>query len=479
MSQFLKRAVAGMVGGAGLFAAQSLWAAGFSLLEQNGSGLGNAYAGSAAVAEDASTLFYNSAGLTQLDKPSLVVNASLIDVSSKFKNGTDTNVCPVNGAPTLAAGSCPALGQSALGGAGGNAGGTSLVPAIYVAVPLTESISGGVGINAPFGLKTEYDADWLGRFQAIKSDVSTMNINTALAFKLGKQWSLGIGIDYQSIDAELTSAVNYSAVIAQFNPALLAVPANHNLTGTSSVKGNDSAWGYDAGILFTPTEHTRIGLSYRSAIKYVIDGTATFVAPTTSNPTGQAVINGASNPLNPNPKAPFNGSIQLRVKLPASARLAFAQQVGSKWQLLGEVSWMQWSSIPELRITRSSGAAGTLKVTPENWSNTWRYAVGANYQLNPVIKLRVGAAIDRAPVPDATRTPRLPDNNRTWVAVGTKVNVNKHTSVDLGYARVTAKDASFQQPDDGTLAQGYPYGLISGHQETSINIFSAQATVTF
>ncbi len=456
MNKSLKLSIAGALGGASLLMAQPLWAAGFSLLEQNTSGLGNSYAGSAAVAEDASTIFYNSAGLAMLDKPSVVVNASAIQVKSQFHDE----------------GSVGALAQ-VKGGNGGDAGGTTLVPAFYVAVPLTSSITGGVGVNAPFGLKTEYDADWLGRFQAIKSDVKTLNINTALAFKLGKAWSLGVGLNHQAIDAELTSAVNYTAAIFQASGNTQLIP---RLEGSTSVKGNDSAWGYDLGLLFQPTGNTKIGLSYRSAMKYSIQGSATFAPPVTANPTANVYIANLSS--SSTAAAPTNGPIQLEVKLPAIARLALAQNLGSQWQVLGEVSWTQWSSIPELRITRA-GTGGTLKNTTENWTDTWRYAVGANYQLSPAVKLRVGAALDKAPVPDSTRTPRLPDNNRTWYSAGAKVAVTNHLGLDVGYARVTAKDAALNQSDGYSALQGYPNGLISGHQETSINIFGAQATVTF
>lgn len=457
----LRLAVAAALAGAGLLAVQGAQAAGFSLLEQNTSGLGNAYAGAAAVAEDASTVFFNSAGLTELKRPSVVVNANLLNISSRFKDG----------------GSLPALGQS-LGGTGGNAGGTTLLPALYASVPLGHGMTGGVGVNAPFGLKTEYSSDWLGRFQAVKSEVKTLNINTALAFKVNNVVSLGFGVDYQTLNAELTSAVNYTGVIAQVSLAALAAPANLGLQGTSSVKGNDSTWGYDFGVLLTPTPGTKIGLSYRSATKYTVAGDATFVAPTSSNATGQAIITGASNSTT-SAAAPTNGPISLNIKLPASARLALAQQLGSKTELLGEVSWMQWSSIPELRIQRSAGVSGVLKNTPENWENTWRYALGANFQVMPGVKLRVGAALDKSPVPDSTRTPRLPDKDRTWLSVGTKLAVTNNTSVDLGYSRVTAKDAPLNQSDGYTAAQGYPSGLIVGKQETHIDIFGAQATVSF
>ncbi len=432
---------------AALLTGQSAGAAGFALMEQNSSGLGNAYAGAAAVAEDASTIYFNAAGLTQLKRPSLVMNAALINVKSEFKN----------------TGSAAALGQS-LGGDGGNAGGLTAVPALYLAVPLTDTVTGGVGVNAPFGLKTEYDDDWMGRFQALKSDVKTTNINTALAFKVHDAVSVGIGADFQTFDATLTKGVNYTAIIASQTSGTVILPG---LQGTSSVKGSDSAWGFDVGLLFTPSDATKIGLSYRSAMKYNVNGNASFTAPTTSNTTGTAVIAGARA------STLADGPVTLAIKLPASARLALSQKLGSAVELLGEISWTQWSSIPELRIKRPSGV--TLSNTPENWDDTMRYALGANFKLNNAVKLRAGAALDAAPVPDSTRTPRLPDNDRTWLSAGAKIDVSKSISVDVGYAHVSAKKAAINQNDGSTSA----YGLMQGKQDTSINILGVQATVSF
>lgn len=457
-SKTLLTAIGTVITGAGLLGTGQATAAGFALLEQNTSGLGNAYAGSAAVAEDASTLFFNAAGLTQLKRTSLVMNAAAINVKSEFKNN----------------GSVAALGQSSLGGDGGNAGGTSVVPALYLSVPVTDSIVGGVGVNAPFGLKTEYDSDWMGRFQAIKSDVKTTNINTALAFKLGNKVSLGVGADFQTLDATLTNAVNYTAAVYSASSGTLLVPG---LQGTSKIKGSDSSWGYDVGLLFTPTEQTRIGVSYRSAIKYRLTGTATFNPPTSSNVFAQAVINGLSN--SSNVAAPTNGPIALDIKLPATARVALAQKLGGAVELLGEVSWTQWSSVSELRIQRTGTTTGTLKNTPEDWDNTMRYALGANWQVNNGMKLRFGAARDKSPVPDSTRTPRLADSDRTWLSAGAKVNVTDKINVDVGYAHIFVKDADVNQSDGYTVVQGYPNGLLRGQQQTNINILGVQATVSF
>ncbi len=454
-----------LLAGVGVLSAGQAGASGFALAEQNSSGLGNAYAGAAAVAEDASTIFFNSAGLSRISRPSLVVNLSGINIDSKFHDS----------------GSVAALGQSLPpGGTGGNAGDFTVLPSVYFAMPVAPGFSAGLGVNAPFGLKTEYDSSWMGRYQAIKSDVKTTNINLAVAYQLNKMISLGAGVDYQTINATLTSAVNYDAVVAG-GLALQSVPqgtintliaANPGLEGTSKVKGDDTAWGYDVGMLFMPSEQTRIGLSYRSAINYTVSGNATITAPaTTTTPPVSTVIIAAKASTSANGLA--DGPITLNLKLPASARLAIVQEMGNKLELLGEVSWTQWSSVQKLEIVRTNGVL--LSKTDERWQNTMRYAVGANYKLMDTLKLRAGIAFDESPVPDSTRTPRLPDADRTWLSAGGKFDINKNVALDFAYAHLFVKDAKLNQDNTNAVA----YGLLAGKQKTSIDILGVQATVGF
>src|SRR5216117_4510756 len=168
-------------------------ASAFALIEQSASGLGNSYAGAAAAAEDASTFYYNPAGMSLLPGGMQVsAGLALINLSAKFSDS----------------GSTPGAGGRPLGNDGGNAGDLSAVPNVYFAMDVAPDWKVGVGVSVPFGLKTEYDPAWMGRFQAIKSDISTLNINPSVSYKLDQMVSLGFGVNYQSIDAELTRAFN-------------------------------------------------------------------------------------------------------------------------------------------------------------------------------------------------------------------------------------------------------------------------------
>lgn len=445
-------------------ASSSAFASGFALLEQSASRLGSAFAGTAAAADDASTIFYNPAGLAKLDGTQLLVVASGISISSEFNN---------NG------GSQAAFGQT-LGGEGGDAGDWNAVPAIYFALPLNEQFAFGFGVNAPFGLKTEYDNGWMGRFQALNSEVKTYNFNPSLSWRANEKLSFGIGANYQRIQAELTNSLNYTAVVAQVLQARAAagqitpgqaqalIGQNLGLQGTTAVRGDDAAWGFDVGMLYEFSPDTRVGVSYRSSVDYTLEGAVRFAPPTSANTIGNSIIVGASAAG----QQLANGPVRLDLELPDSATASLYHRMG-KVELLADVAWTGWSSIQELRIVRDNGTV--LSVTPERWEDTWRYAIGATYQLSDAFKLRGGVAYDETNVPENNRTARLPDSDRTWLALGAQWNPGGSLVVDVGYAHLFVDDAGINQNDGNTQARG----LLLGEQQSSIDIISAQLSYKF
>src|SRR5438034_7594675 len=294
---FRRTRLAAAVGAALLsLSAGSAFGSAFALQEQNASGLGHAYAGGAAAAEDVSTIFFNPAGLVRLQTTQAVVAGNVICFSAKFRDS----------------GSQPAAFQP-LGGTGGEAGTCALVPNLYLGIPFTDKWSFGIGVNVPFGLKTEYDSDWLGRFQAVKSKVETYNVNPVLSWEPTPNWTVGAGVSFQRLNAELTNQVNYAAAFAQGVQSAVAgglVPAAAaptligsaaGLESGAKVKGDDSSWGWNVGVLWQATPQTRIGAAYRSAIKYDVDGNVNFDNPTALGtlpaplaPAGAAILNGVN-----------------------------------------------------------------------------------------------------------------------------------------------------------------------------------------
>jgi long-chain fatty acid transport protein len=446
------RGAALFAGVAGLLSSAAAFASGFALQEQNASGLGRAFAGAAAAADDASTNYSNVAGLSALPGSEISVAAAGVDIASRFHNVA----------------SQAALGQP-LGNDGGNAGAFTALPALYVAWRLLPDVTAGLGVNVPFGLKTDYADGWIGRFQAVRSEVKTVNINPGIAWQVTPTLSLGVGIDYQRISATLTSAVNDTAVIAQVAPTAAAL--NPGLEGTTHVDGSDKAWGYNLGLLWSPMDDTRVGLAFRSQLSYQIAGNVQFTTPTPSNSVGLVILGGAAaagGPLS-------NGSVGLALKVPPSVTASLMQKFTDTVSLYADVDWTGWSSLSELRIVRTSGPVpdSTLSDTPEDWRNTWRFALGGDFRVSDIWVLRAGVAWDQSPVESATRTPRLPDSNRTWLTVGAALAPADNWQLDFGYAHLFVGDAAINQ-DNGSAAA---YGLINGSQSSHIDIVALQATL--
>jgi long-chain fatty acid transport protein len=469
---FRRSVLALAVGGALLVASGAVRASAFALVESSASGLGNAYAGAAAIADDAGTVWWNPAGMTRMEGPAASLVLHSITPSAKFSNGNSQPAC-------VAAGVCRPLG-----GNGGDAGDTAYVPATYIVLPVTKSLAFGLGISGPFGLKTEYDSDWIGRYQAIKSDLKTINVNPSVAFKINDMVSIGGGLNYQKIDAELTSAVSITAVMAQA-AGLGAIPAalvpsvlGASLAvpdGTATLKGNDSAYGYNLGVMLNLSPATRLGLSYRSSIKYTVEGDVSFNIPAvavTSTATGviSQVLGGAVQPGG----GLANGPVKASLKTPDSFSLSAASDLNSQLQLLADVSWTGWSSIPKLEFVRTNGTV--LNSVEYNWKDTWRYSLGANYKLNDKLMLRGGVAFDETPMDTAHRTPRLPDGDRTWVSVGARYMIMPTTAFDFGYTHIFIKDPKIDNRNDGLTAKN---GLIDGVYSNNVNIISASLSHTF
>jgi len=449
-----------------LGATQALGAA-FALQEQSGSALGNAFAGGAASAEDVSTVWSNPAGMARLQGMEVAAAVHFITPSFKFKDD----------------GSSAAAFQP-LGGTGGDAGSTNIAPNLYFALPLNRQWTIGLGVNAPFGLVTEYDSDWLGRFQAIKSDVKTINVNPAVSWRVTDNFAVGVGIDWQRIDAEFTSAVNYSAGLAQAAQQAAAgglipaaavpsiVAATSGLEARTRIKGDDSAWGWNIGFLWDVTPATRIGAHYRSAIKYKVGANADFETPTlpTLPPALAPVVGQLAGAVN---AQLANGGVTSDIKLPDITNVSIFSRLNDRWDVMGDIQFTKWSTLKDLTFVRTTGAV--LASTPENFDDSWRYSVGANYHWNDAWMFRGGLAFDQTPVNNTDRTPRLPDSDRTWLSVGAQYKFNRNLKADAGFTYIFIKS-----PDINQNAGSAPrFGLIKGHYDADVTIFSAQLTYSF
>jgi long-chain fatty acid transport protein len=408
-------------------------AAGFALHEQGISGLGNAYAGAAAVAEDATTVWWNPAGMARLAPGKhFVLSGAFIVPSTEFTNGA----------------SQPAMRSNpALNGNGGDAGESKFVPSFFFAMDAASGWNVGLGVSVPFGLATKYDSNWIGRFQGIESEVKTVNINPVVSFKVSDAISVGGGVSYQRGKIDLTSAVNYSAAV----PAL---PAGVEGQNTTSVDGH--AWGFNVGALFNVLPTTRIGVHYRSSLDYELDGTTSF-----------------SNRPAPLAAAIPDGDVQIKLKTPDSFALSAVHELGPNWQLLADATRTKWSRVDRVPVVRSNGA--TLDTLVFNFNDTWRLSAGANYRLSSAWVLKAGVAWDESPVPNAeTRSIRLPDNDRLWLSFGAAYKLGRSGKLDLGYSFVKVRDADI---NNNQAASGR--GIVNGSYKADIHVFGLQYQHTF
>ena len=425
----------------------------FGLAEQNASGIGNAFAGGAAVAEDASTIYFNPAGMTRLPGRQVVGAVHAIRPKIEFNN-TGSTLAPA---------------QGVLGGNGGDAGDWAFVPNAYLSWQLNDRWFVGVGLNAPFGLKTEWEPNWVGRFHAIESEFKTINVNPSVAFKLTDQVSLGFGVSWQRAEATLTQAVNYAAVAASAAGAgaAAALTAAGQNQGTVKVEGDDDSWGWNVGALFTLGPNTRIGLAYRSSVEHDLGGTGVFA----NRPALLAAV-----------PALADSAVTANVKLPASASWSIFHQLNPKWDLMADITWTDWSSLQALNIFRTNGALFTS--TPLEWEDTWRFSAGANYHYSGQWTFRFGVAFDQTPVHDFDRTPRVPDGDRIWTAIGAQYRMSKQAAFDFGYAHLFVKDGTLDLctpayaarfPNAGCATKNILSGTASGY----VNILSAQFRYNF
>jgi long-chain fatty acid transport protein len=456
---------------------------GFQLMEQNASGLGNAYAGQAAAVKNASAIFYNPAALVRVNGWNIVASVEPIDVSTTFSDAASTP-------PSVQFPSGPFVFPVATGTTGGNAGKWIPVPSGYVSGQLGERVWVGASVNVPFGLETSWESGWLGRFRATKSKVQTININPTLALKVNDVLSLGVGADYQHLKADLNQVVAYGSLayagtaqaVAGFPApvqqalvgavvAQLGGPAGLALEGPALMTGTSDAWGWNAGVLLKLGEQAHVGASYRSKVKHDVEGTITFSgAPTLleSGPTG--AIGTALN-------ARFKqGPVTTTIELPDSFSAAAAWE-NETYELMADWSWTHWTTIPALTIYRQ-GASDPISNVPLTFQDTWRIGLGGSAKLNENWRLRLGTAYDKSPVQDLYRTPRLPDNSRVWAAGGLQWRLSDTFQVDAGYAHLFLKDASSDLPNQDS-STATPVGALIGEYKAHVDIVGVQLSLHF
>lgn len=387
-------------------------ASGFQLRENSVKNLGRANAGTAVANDDASVVMNNPAAMVNLGKTTVQTDVSIIDLTARF-NGSATT----------------AVGTPVSGGDGGDPGQAAAVPALAIVVPF-ERFTLGASVSAPFGLKTEYDADWVGRYNAITSDVKTIDLAVSAAFAVTDRFSLGLGVIYQNSDVTLSNAIDFGTALCAgsgnpancFNPAYPFRPQSAD--GQIKVSGNDNSFGWVAGLQWRPTDQFAIGYSHHSRIDHTLAGKADFTMP-----ASVAAVFGARGITTYN-----DGAIHAPLTTPSIDTLSVRWDINADVRLLGDIQRTGWHSLQAVDIYRTDGS--TLGHEAFNWDDTMYYSLGGEWDMGDTLTFRAGLARDESPTNDATRTPRLPDNNRNLYSFGLTWNVSDAMSIDAAYQRI-------------------------------------------
>lgn len=419
-------------------------AASFQVLEQSPARLGTAFAGTASATDDATTVFFNPAGMARLDRPHLSGAISLIKPDADFSN----------------TGSTDSFGR-ALAGPEDSLNNEIFVPNLYYAHPVTDRLTMGIGFNVPFGLTTEYNPNWIGRYHATNSELALFNVNPTLSYRVNDRLSLGFGVNYQRLDATLENAVDSFAACTQApgaTPAACAggflgtalLPGQRPQDSSARIEGDDTDLTFDLSMLFELSETTRLGAMYREGGSFTLNGYADF-----SQSTACAGNLGCSGVLNT-----LEGNVYADIEIPDVVTVSVSHAVNNNWTLHGDVSWTGWSSIDTIRIINANNGL-TVSTLNLDYDDTMRYALGLSYNNGSAWTWRAGVAFDEAPQTNPVRqTPRIPDEDRTWLSLGFNYAFSRNGSIDFGYAHLFADDIDINNIEQGnTLAGAYDAGI--------------------
>ncbi|WP_440996156.1 OmpP1/FadL family transporter [Arhodomonas sp. SL1] len=437
-------------------ATSSAHATGFQIREQSAKALANALSNAAAGAEDAAFMAYNPAAMGHLDGTHIAGGLSYIDADFDLEDGRASPLgVPLND---------PGDGLP-YDGTKGRGGETALVPSFAAKFQLREDLDAGIAVYAPYGLSTDYDDDWIGRYHALETDLATIDVQPTLNFRVTEQLSLAAGLRFQYADATLSNALDLGGIGAgQGVPG--ASPGGND--GFAEVSGDDWGTGFTVGALFQVTERTRLGMSYRSKVDLELSGDAKFRA---GDPVGQAVLDGARA------QGRFtdtDGSADLTT--PASINLGVYHQATDRLALMANAEWTEWSEFDELVVEFGDNTPDSF--TEENWDNTWAVSAGASYALTPQWTLRGGIGLDETPVPDARhRTPRVPDVDRRWLSAGATFSPSERFSITGAVMHIFFDDADIDQraTDPGNEARGN----LDGTYEGSADVVALSADYRF
>ncbi|HEX5077653.1 MAG TPA: outer membrane protein transport protein, partial [Geminicoccaceae bacterium] len=415
---------------------------GFSLPVQDALQVGRAHAGTVAAASDASTVYHNPAGMTELSGEEMLAGVTVVYAGYDVDDHGSSAVMPGSGGALV-----PVPGDD------GHPRSVAPVPTAFYARPMTvdHDLWLGLALTSPWGLGVEYNDDWFGRYDSIETRLTTVNFSPALAYRIREWISIGAGFNVEYADAKLSSAL----------PNTLAPGGPSAATdGTNRFTGNSIAFGFNVGVLLKPWRHTRIGVHYRSAIQHEL--------------SGQVRVRNLTGPL-----APGNGRFNADVKLnePDIVAIGFEHEPLPGTTLFGEAQWFNWSRFNELRVEFSDERPDSVR--KQEWQDTWSFYGGIEQRLLEGWTLRAGAGYEPTPTIDRFRNTSLPDGDRVRVGFGVSYDWSSKLRIDFAYAHV------FAEREDIDLTQSFFQGAAAGTVTTRaraslfVNDFALRARYRF
>lgn len=376
---FMKKSAAALVLTGVAAATSTALAAGFQLTEQSSLGAGRAYAGAGIVGDDLSAVHYNPAGMTLLEGTRFQAGGVWIGLNADYSSDIS--------------------GESENGRLKGQ-----MIPAGYVTHQVNDQVWLGFAMTVPFGMGTEYSKDWEGAGRGTNAKIYTFDMNPNIAYKISDFISVGAGVSVQYAKAKLGMGLG---------------------VGQGDIEGDSWDWGFNLGVMISPTDKLRFGLAYRSSIEHDAEGDFTF-----SNGQGLA--------------ANFNGyvfNMTTSIETPDTVMLTGTWETTDRLRLSGLIRWANWSDFDELKIKNSvpgqvdklSGGMFREKTVINEWQDTWLFSVGADYRINDAFTIRGGLAYETSPIDDqSTRMAVIPDTDRVWLSLGASWYATKDLQFDVG-----------------------------------------------
>ena len=304
--------------------------------------------------------------------------------------------------------------------------------------PIDDKWAAGVGVYVPFGMISDYENGFQGRFFGDYSEVRVITVQPTVSYRFNDKLSIGFGPTFNRIDGELQSATLNG--------------------GRVKVKGDDTAMGFNAGVLYEITPQTRMGVTYHSKVEFELEG--------------DTKLSGAGF-------GPFVGKYDASLDLttPESVDVSLTHELNDDWTLYAGAMWTRWSRF-EAIVIENEGMSPMLPssvqtiVEEQDWHDTWSYAIGAAYKLTRTWTLRSGLAFDQSPTNNVHRSPRIPTGDRTAVSFGLAWNPTDDVTVDLAYSYLWEEDTKVRR-------ESPTRGVYNATYENSAHGFGAALSYRF